>query len=44
MVVRGMQSAEVEDAYRRATEIGEILGDVTALYKAKWGLWLSANR
>ena len=43
MVVRGTQSAEVEYAYRRATEIGESLGDVTALYKAKWGLWLSAN-
>jgi tetratricopeptide (TPR) repeat protein len=43
MVVRGMQSAEAEDAYRRASEIGEGLGDVSALYKAKWGLWLSAN-
>ena len=43
MVVCGTQSAEVEYAYRRATEIGESLGDVTALYKAKWGLWLSAN-
>jgi tetratricopeptide (TPR) repeat protein len=43
MVVRGTQSAEVEYVYRRATEIGESLGDVTALYKAKWGLWLSAN-
>jgi class 3 adenylate cyclase/tetratricopeptide (TPR) repeat protein len=43
MVVHGMQSAEVEYAYRRAAEIGESLGDVTALYKAKWGLWLSAN-
>ena len=41
--MRGTQSAEVEYAYRRATEIGESLGDVTALYKAKWGLWLSAN-
>jgi hypothetical protein len=41
--VRGMQSAEVEHAYRRAAEIGENLGDVTALYKAKWGLWLNAN-
>ena len=43
MVVRGTQSAWVEYAYRRAAEIGESLGDVTALYKAKWGLWLSAN-
>jgi len=43
MVVRGTQSAEVEYTYRRATEIGESLGDVTALFKAKWGLWHSAN-
>jgi hypothetical protein len=43
MVVRGMQSAEVEDTYRRANEICESLGDVTELYKAKWGLWFSAN-
>jgi predicted ATPase/class 3 adenylate cyclase len=43
MVAHGMQSAEVEYAYRRATEICESLGDVTELYKAKWGLWLSAN-
>ncbi len=43
VVVRGVQSAEAEHAYRRAAEIGERLGDVTALYKAKWGLWHSAN-
>ena len=43
MAVHGMQSAEVEHAYRRAAEIGESLSDVTALYKAKWGLWLNAN-
>jgi class 3 adenylate cyclase/tetratricopeptide (TPR) repeat protein len=43
MVVRGMQSAEVEEAYRRAAEIGESLGDGTGLFKAKWGLWLNAN-
>jgi class 3 adenylate cyclase/tetratricopeptide (TPR) repeat protein len=43
MVVRGMQSSEVEEAYRRAAEIGERLGDGTGTYKAKWGLWLNAN-
>jgi class 3 adenylate cyclase/tetratricopeptide (TPR) repeat protein len=43
VVVRGMQNVEAEHAYRRATEIGESLGDVTGMYKAKWGLWLSAN-
>jgi class 3 adenylate cyclase/tetratricopeptide (TPR) repeat protein len=42
-VVRGMQSREMGEAYRRAAEIGEQLGDGKALYKAKWGLWLSAN-
>jgi class 3 adenylate cyclase/tetratricopeptide (TPR) repeat protein len=42
-VLRGMQSSEAEDVYRRAAEIGESLGDGTASYKAKWGLWLNAN-
>jgi class 3 adenylate cyclase/tetratricopeptide (TPR) repeat protein len=42
-VARGMQSPEAADAYRRAAEIGEALGDGTAVYRAKWGLWLSAN-
>ena len=43
MLVRGPQSAEVEEAYRRASEIGEAIGDPTATYKAKWGLWYHAN-
>ncbi|HYA07147.1 MAG TPA: adenylate/guanylate cyclase domain-containing protein, partial [Xanthobacteraceae bacterium] len=43
MVAHGIQSAEVEEAYRRAAKLGEALGDDTALYKAKWGLWLNAN-
>ena len=43
MVARGMGSAEVEDACRRAAEIGETLDDRAAVYKAKWGLWLNAN-
>ena len=38
-----MQSAEVEDAYRRASEIGERLGTTPPSFKAKWGLWLNAN-
>jgi class 3 adenylate cyclase/tetratricopeptide (TPR) repeat protein len=42
-VVRGTGSVGTEDAYRRAAEIGETLGDGTAVYKAKWGLWLNAN-
>jgi class 3 adenylate cyclase len=43
MVVRGVQSAEVEDAYRRASEIGEAVGDTKATFKAKWGLWYNAQ-
>jgi class 3 adenylate cyclase/tetratricopeptide (TPR) repeat protein len=43
MVARGMGSAEVEDACRRAAEMGETLGESAAVYKAKWGLWLNAN-
>jgi class 3 adenylate cyclase/tetratricopeptide (TPR) repeat protein len=43
VVLRGMQSVEVEDAYSRASEIGEKLGDAPKLFQAKWGLWLNAN-
>jgi class 3 adenylate cyclase/tetratricopeptide (TPR) repeat protein len=43
MVARGIGSEEVEDACRRAAEIGETLNDRAAVYKAKWGLWLNAN-
>jgi class 3 adenylate cyclase/tetratricopeptide (TPR) repeat protein len=43
VVVRGLQSVEVEDAYTRASEIGEKLGDGTGLFEAKWGLWINAN-
>ena len=43
IVWRGLQSVEVEDAYTRASEIGEQLGDSTLLFQAKWGLWISAN-
>jgi len=43
MVARGLQNAEAEDAYRRASEIGVAVGDDAATFKAKWGLWLNAN-
>ena len=43
VVVHGLQSAEAEDAYTRADEIGEKLGDGTRLFQAKWGLWINAN-
>ena len=41
--VHGMQSAAAAEVYRRAAEMGEQIGDSTALYRAKWGLWLTAN-
>jgi predicted ATPase/class 3 adenylate cyclase len=43
MVAQGMQSAEAEEIYRRAVDLGERLDAVGPLYKAKWGLWLNAN-
>ncbi len=43
VVVHGLQSVEAEDAYTRADEIGEKLGDRTGLFQAKWGLWINAN-
>jgi len=43
MMTRGMQSAEAENVFSRAAEISERRGDSTALYKAKWNLWLNAN-
>ncbi len=43
MIMRGMQSAEVEDVYRRAEEIGAAAGDGPGTFQAKWGLWINAN-
>ncbi len=43
IVMRGMQSAEVEDAYRRAADIGAALRDEAGTFKAKWGLWMNAT-
>ena len=43
VVAHGLQSAEVEDAYTRASEIGEKLGDRAKSFQAKWGLWINAN-
>jgi class 3 adenylate cyclase/tetratricopeptide (TPR) repeat protein len=42
-VTKGSQEKEVEEVYQRARRIGEALGDVTGVFKAAWGLWLSAN-
>jgi len=43
VVARGLQSVEAEDAYTRASEVGEKLGDSPRLFQAKWGLWINAN-
>jgi class 3 adenylate cyclase/tetratricopeptide (TPR) repeat protein len=43
VVLYGSRSAEAEDAYTRANEIGERLDDSPGLFQAKWGLWLNAN-
>lgn len=43
VVAHGMQSVETEAAYTKAGEIGEQLGDSTASFQAKWGLWINAN-
>jgi tetratricopeptide (TPR) repeat protein len=42
-IMKGMQSPEMEEVYRRAHRIGTILGDETGLFKATWGLWGVAN-
>lgn len=42
-VAHGLQSIEAEAAYTRAAEIGEQLGDGSASFQAKWGLWINAN-
>src|SRR5580704_13182514 len=43
IVAHGLQSVEVEDAYTRASEMGEKLGDRAKSFQAKWGLWINAN-
>jgi class 3 adenylate cyclase len=42
-IMKGPQSMEVEEIYGRAYAIGKTLGDDAALFKATWGLWMSAN-
>ena len=39
VVAHGLQSVQVEDAYTRASEMGEKLGERTKSFQAKWGLW-----
>ena len=42
-IIKGPQSAEVEETYRIAHEAGTKADDRVGLFKATWGLWLSAN-
>ena len=41
-IVKGMQSPELEEIYKRAQATGKTLSDETGLFKATWGLWFSA--
>jgi class 3 adenylate cyclase/tetratricopeptide (TPR) repeat protein len=43
VVAHGLQSVEAEQAYTRASEIGEKLEDGPKSFQAKWGLWINAN-
>ena len=43
VVAHGLQSTEAETAYTKAAAIGEELGDGSASFQAKWGLWINAN-
>ncbi len=42
-IIKGHQSPETEQTYLQAREIAAKLGDKNGLFKATWGLWLSAN-
>ena len=43
MVLKGVQSPEVEPIYQRAYDIAKALHDAHGLFKALWGLWFCAN-
>jgi tetratricopeptide (TPR) repeat protein len=43
VVAYGLQSAEAEQAYVRASDIGAKLQDGPKSFQAKWGLWINAN-
>ena len=42
-IIKGPQSTDVEETYRIAHEAGTKADDRVGLFKATWGLWLSAN-
>ena len=41
-IIKGPQSPEVEETYRRAHAAGQKAGDHVGLFKATWGLWFNA--
>jgi class 3 adenylate cyclase/predicted ATPase len=41
-LIKGIQSAEVAEAYQLAHDAGERSGDRVGLFKATWGLWYNA--
>jgi predicted ATPase len=42
-IIKGAQSPEAEDVYRRAREHAVALEDQDGLFKGTWGLWYNAN-
>ncbi len=43
LIFKGTQSPEAEQVYQRAYATAETLDDEHGLFKARWGLWFSAN-
>jgi class 3 adenylate cyclase/tetratricopeptide (TPR) repeat protein len=42
-IIKGGQSADVKETYRRAHQCATAAGDGPGLFKATWGLWYHAN-
>lgn len=42
-VTRGHAASEVEDNYRRARALSQVVGDLIQQFQALWGLWLMAS-
>lgn len=43
VAAKGYGSVEAGEAYSRALELGESVGDSSGLYKALWGMWLTSS-
>ena len=43
LILKGLQSPEVEQVYQRAYDIAKALREEHGLFKALWGLWFCAN-